>query len=245
MKTEGKIIFGQKSISFSISRSVHRKKTIAISIEPTGGVLVRVPVNTSNSSLTNIVQSKAKWIIEKLRTIEGVSIPLKKEFVIGESFSYLGRHMRLKILKSSNVKKHAVRMYRGRLEVMLNLSSMNGESNGEIKDAITRWYKMRSSKYISSRVKIYATQIGLPEPQVFIRNQQKIWGSCNAKGELRFNWKIIMAPVSIIDYVVVHELCHLKYHNHSKAFWKYLGMILPDYERQKERLMKEGILYNL
>lgn len=238
-----KVIFGRKTIDFSVIRSIRRKKTIALSIEPTGDVLVRAPIGTSYSRLTQIVQSKAEWIIKNLRFMDNAHYLAKKEFVSGESFSYLGRHIRLKVLHDLDVKKPVVRMYRGRLEVILNSVNKNGIYSGEIKEAMAKWYKIQAGKRIPERVIIYSKKMGLPEPKVFIRNQQKRWGSCNSTGELRFNWRIIMAPTSIVDYVVVHELCHLKYRNHAKQFWKYLGMIMPDYEKHKERLKKEGLMW--
>ncbi|MGK7937508.1 MAG: M48 family metallopeptidase [Xenococcaceae cyanobacterium] len=79
-------------------------------------------------------------------------------------------------------------------------------------------------------------------PPIFIRSQRKCWGSCNSKGELRLNWKIIMASMSLIDYVVAHELCHIEHLNHSKAFWHRLGQIMPDYRQRKERLARLGVV---
>jgi predicted metal-dependent hydrolase len=238
-----KIIFGRKTIRFSVIRSTRRKKTIGISIEPDGKVLVRAPVNTSCSRLTHVVKSKAEWIITKLGSLNDVLQELKKEFVSGESFYYLGRHMRLKILKDRYVEKTVVRMCRGRLEVIMNPKGKNGNVPAEIRDAITEWYKIQAARRIPERVEIYANKMGLKVPGIFIRDQKKIWGSCSTKGVLRFNWRIIMAPMSLVDYVVVHELCHLKYRNHSKSFWRYVGMIMPDYERRREMLRKKGELY--
>ncbi len=238
-----KIIFGRKTIRFSVIRSTRRKKTIALSIEPDGKVFVRAPVNTTYSRLTHVVKSKAAWIITKLGSLSDVSQQLKKEFVSGESFYYLGRHMRLKILKDRDVKKTVVRRFRGRLEVIMNPVGKNGKVPEEIRDAITEWYKIQAARRIPERVEIYTNKMGLKTPGVFIRDQKKIWGSCSTKGVLRFNWRIIMAPMSLVDYVVVHELCHLKYRNHSQSFWRYVGMIMPDYERRREKLRKKGELY--
>ena len=238
-----KVIFGRKTIRFSVIRNARRKKTIAISVEPDGKVLVRAPMNTSYSRLTHVVKSKAEWIITKLGSLNDVSQQLKKEFVSGESFYYLGRHMRLKILKDRDVKKTVVRMYRCRLEVIMNTAGKNGKVPEEIRDAITKWYKIQAARRIRKHVEIYADKMGFTVSSILIRDQKKIWGSCSTKGVLRFNWRIIMAPMSLVDYVVVHELCHLKYRNHSKSFWKYLGMIMPDYERRREVLRQKGKSY--
>lgn len=238
-----KIIFGRKTINFSVIRSARRKKTIALYIEPTGDILVRAPMNTPYSRVAHVVKSKAEWIIKKLRNLDNISHQIKKEFVSGESFFYLGRYMRLKIQKDRDVKKTVVRMYRGRLEVIMNPAGKNGKVPEEIRDVITKWYKIQAARRIPERIEIYADKMRLTVSSVLIRDQKKIWGSCSTKGVLRFNWRIIMTPMSLVDYVVVHELCHLKYRNHSKSFWKYLGMIMPDYERRREVLRQKGKSY--
>lgn len=243
---EGKITFGQKTINFSVVYSIRRKKTIALSVKANGTVLVRAPMRTSCSKITHLVKSKGEWIIKKLKFLEGTSCLTKKEFVSGESFSYLGRHLRLKVLNNPDTKKPVVKMLKGHLKIGINKKEkQNGQYTEEIKNAITEWYKKKAAKRIPGRVRIYAERMGLTEPKVLIRNQVRRWGSCNSKGELRLNWRIIMAPMSIVDYVVVHELCHLKYNNHSKAFWKYVGMIITDYESKRERLQMEGARYSL
>lgn len=240
LSIKDKVVFGNKTIHYSIVRSARRKKTIALFIEPAGNVLIRAPMKTSSSRLTRIVKSKAEWIIRKQKAVDDVLVLTKKEFVSGESFSYLGRHVRLKVLRSHKVNGPVVKMTRGRMQVVSNASSKNKRSAQETRAALIEWYKKQAVKRIPERVRIYIKKMGLPEPRVIIRDQKKIWGSCSTDSTLRFNWRIIMAPMSLVDYVVVHELSHLKHRNHSKSFWKYLGMSIPDYEKRKERLRRLG-----
>ena len=238
--SKGEVVFGHKTISYSIIRTSRRKKTITLTIEPEGKIIVRVPVRTTDSKLAHIVKSKAEWVVKKLRSLNNISLTATKEFVSGESFSYLGRHLRLKILRDTDKEKPVVKLHGSRLQVAFYRANRNGKYSKEIRDAITEWYKKLAAKRITERITIYTRKMGLSRPGVIIRNQQKRWGSCNKNGELRFNWRIIMAPMSLVDYVVVHELCHIKYKNHSKLFWKYLGMIMPDYEKRKERIRLDG-----
>lgn len=93
--------------------------------------------------------------------------------------------------------------------------------------------------------RLYAERLGVDKPKVLVRDQAKRWGSCTSKGELRFNWRIVMGPMSLVDYVVAHEVCHLRVADHSARFWKLLGMIQPDHETCKERLRREGINFRL
>lgn len=243
MNMEGKITLNEKPLKFSVLRSRRRKRTIALCIEPTGEVLVRAPFHTPHSRLSEVVESKRGWIIKKLRSLDNIYPVVKKEFVSGESFPYLGRHLRLKIRQDHHANKPVVNIGRGRLEVLLNTTS-NGRRAEETRDAVVSWYKAQAAKYIPERVRVYAKKMALSEPKILIRNQQKIWGSCTAKGVLRFNWRMMMAPVSLIDYVVVHELCHLKHKNHAAPFWEYLYTIMPDYEKRKKTLRRNGIEYN-
>ncbi|MEW6088311.1 MAG: YgjP-like metallopeptidase domain-containing protein [bacterium] len=113
----------------------------------------------------------------------------------------------------------------------------------EVRNILARWYKKHAKIVLSKRVKIYSKKLKLITPEIILANQSKRWGSCNRKGQIRFNWHIVMASMFLVDYVVAHELCHLKYANHSKNFWKMLGTILPDYEIRRERLRREGPKY--
>jgi len=114
-----------------------------------------------------------------------------------------------------------------------------------VRRAVTAWYRKQAGRRLPERVEQFAARAGIECPPVLIRDQQKRWGSCSSKGELRFNWRIIMAPMSLVDYVVAHEVCHLKVRDHSPAFWKLLGTILPDYETRRERLRVKGLWYRL
>lgn len=231
--------FGNRKINYSVVRSARRKKTIALLIEPSGKVVLRAPLNTPGSKLSDIVRSKAEWIIRKQRSLSETLYPAEKGYVSGESFPYMGRHIRLEIIDSPEQMEPVVRMNRDRLEVYFYRTNRDGEYSEEIKLAITRWYREQAAREIPERVKIYSEKMGLTDVVALIRNQEKRWGSCNAKGVIRLNWRIIMMPMSILDYVVVHELCHIRHRNHLKEFWKYMGMIMPDYELRKERLRVE------
>lgn len=242
MTTKVSLRIGNRTIPFHVIKSTRRKKTIAILLETSGDIIVRAPHRASYSRIIAAVKSKAVWIIEKQRGLDNRTCR-GKEFVSGESFLYRGRSFRLKVLTDGKLRITGVRT-RGRcLEVISD--SAAGLTPDKIKDALLKWYRKRAEEHLSEKVTVYARKMGMPMPTVLIRDQQKRWASCDSKGKLRFNWRIIMAPSRIIDYVVVHELCHLTYHNHSHSFWKHLGMLMPDYEKRQEMLCKEGLMYSL
>lgn len=235
------VSFGRKNIDFFVKRS-KKRKTVSIFVDPLEGVFLRAPLMPPIEALSKIVHSKAIWILDKQRRIkESLGQLPKREFVTGESFLYLGRHLRLKVLKSKTKSKIIVKG--GRFLVSLNSLDRDFNRAKMIRNALFSWYKKHADVILFKRVKIYSKKLKVLVPEIILANQTKRWGSCNRKGQIRFNWYIIMAPLSLVDYVVAHELCHLKYINHSENFWKLLGSVMPDYEARCERLRKEGSGY--
>jgi predicted metal-dependent hydrolase len=166
---------------------------------------------------------------------------LPREFVSGESYSYLGRHYRLKIERSADTAKPFASLRGAFLTVLLPGGDVAEDRRVLVKRAVVSWYRRHAERRLAERVSIYTKRAGVRPPPVFVREQEKRWGSCNRKGELRFNWRVIMAPVSLVDYVVAHEVCHLMVRDHSKRFWKLLRTILPDYEARRTRLRVAGV----
>jgi predicted metal-dependent hydrolase len=227
------IQFGNTTIDYLIQRSDRRKKSISISVDAEG-VKLTVPTHTENSSLQKLVLDRASWITNRLTHIQQIleNAPPPKQFVSGELIRYLGTQYRLqRIDESTKIRLH------GRFLEIPDLSDRDA-----IRQKLIEWYSQKATEILSDRVEIYRKRFGLTIPPILIRNQRKRWGSCNSKGELRFNWKIIMASISLIDYVVAHELCHLEHFNHSKAFWQRLGQIMPDYSQRRKQLAQLGIL---
>jgi len=233
--------FGKRNIDFFVKRS-RKRKTVSIFVDPIEGVFLRAPLMPTLKSLSKLVHSKAIWILDKQRRIKETLGQLpKREFVTGESFLYLGRHLRLKVLKSKTKSKITVKG--GRFLVSLNSLVKDLDRTKMIRNTLSSWYKNHADVVLLKRVQIYSKKLKIPVPEILLANQTKRWGSCNQKGQIRFNWHIIMAPIALVDYVVAHELCHLKYINHSENFWKLFGSVMPDYEIRRERLRKEGSRY--
>ena len=261
---KGTVSFGKRRIDFFVKRS-KRRKTVSIFVDPFEGVFLRASLSPSLGKLSKLVHSKAVWILDKQRRInETIGHFPKREFVTGESFLYLGRQLRLKVLKSKNKlnpyntrdkKKldsrfHGNDIFGARVAVKGGrfLVSINGKNSDldkikTVRGLLSVWYKKHVEKVLLKRVTLYSKKLRVSVPEVILANQTKRWGSCNRKGRISFNWHIIMAPMSLVDYVVAHELCHLRHNNHSEDFWKLLGAIMPDYEARRERLRMEGARY--
>lgn len=210
-----------------------RRKSADIRVEE-GAVSVVVPVETSLERIDELLASKRRWIKEKIALHQEMSPPSSKRYVSGEAFSYLGRNYRLKVEKGPFA---PVKMIQGRLVVSVPQGS---EQPHMICNALVRWYKRQAEVKLRDKVARWAPQVGVDVPAVSVKTFKSRWGSCTAKGELQFNWKIMMSPNRMVDYVVVHELCHLIRHDHSSEFWAEVGRILPDYQECREWLRCNG-----
>jgi len=227
--------------NFEIVRRPGRK-TASISVKD-NSVIVVVPHILSNEQIERVVRRKARWIRKKLKyNLEVRKTYRPKEYVSGESFSYLGKNYRLKV---GDRKPEKVSLKNGRLYVYAP-HTLSGEARDTlIVSQLTEWYQEQAEKALKNKAKRYSAQIVVEPKSVGIKSYKSRWGSCNSKGEVYFNWRIIMAPQSVIDYVVAHELCHLVHHNHSKVYYKLLESVVPDYKKSKEWLKINGQLLSL
>jgi predicted metal-dependent hydrolase len=206
-----------------------RTKSATIKVEG-GVVMVVVPETLVQDRIVRLLDDKARWIKEKLALHFHNHSKSDKQYVSEESFSYLGRNYRLKVNKGQY---QPVKLFRGRFTVTLRIGRDNPEL---IQDSLTSWYKQHAQAKLTEKAKRYADIIGVTYASVGIKLYKSRWGSCSVDGNIDFNWHIIMAPNRIVDYVVVHELCHLIHHDHSPKFWKQVERILPDYAESKEWL---------
>ncbi|MBL4570741.1 MAG: M48 family metallopeptidase [Alcanivorax sp.] len=211
----------------------NRRKSADIRVEE-GAVSVVVPVETSLERIDELLASKRRWIKDKIALHQEMTPPSSKRYVSGEAFSYLGRNYRLKVEKGPFA---PVKLMQGRLVVSVPQGS---EQPHMIRNALVRWYKRQAEMKLQEKTARWASQVGVAVPKVSIKTFKSRWGSCTAKGELQFNWQIMMAPNRMVDYVVVHELCHLIRHDHSPQFWGEVGRVLPDYEQSREWLKRHG-----
>ena len=114
------------------------------------------------------------------------------------------------------------------------------EQAARVRDALIAWFRRHAAERLPERVATWQPRAGVPLPRVVIADQQKRWGSCDRNGTIRLNWRIIQAPMRLVDYVVVHELVHLRHRGHGRDYWQALGRVMPDYERRREELRRRG-----
>ena len=225
-----------KTIEYQVIRT-KRKKTIGIVIDPDKGVIIRAPKRISDGEIQKIVKKKSDWIFRKLDKIAQIKPVAKpKEYVSGEKLLYLGKKYKLLLCEDEKLKKVFIRLEDNMIQVCFNPDKVDGNKREAIRAELINWYYGQAKWIIKERIEIYQSKVGETPSKIKIKNQKKRWGSCSSKGNLNFNWKLIMAPLIIIDYIVVHELTHLVHPNHSKNFWNKLASIVPDYKEREEWL---------
>ncbi|MFY0571123.1 M48 family metallopeptidase [Archangium lansingense] len=234
------VSFGRSTITFTVERS-SRRRTVTIGVTPGGSVEVKAPTHVELDRLQAVVKSKGSWVLQRLAEMSEVQkVPASRQFVSGMSVRYLGRQYRLKLLFSQ--KRCSVSLRGGYLVVTLDDPK---HCAVKVRRLLQEWYRTRARERLPERVALMASRVRVTPTGVLVRDQASRWASCSARGELRFNWRLMMAPMPLVDYVVAHELCHLRIPNHSTAFWKLLGRVLPDQMARRERLRREGGTYSL
>ena len=231
--------FGNTKITYKILRS-DKRKTIGLAVDPEEGVIVTAPKDIEHKEIEEVVNGRAGWILEKLEFLREIKEPaLDKEFLSGEKFQYLGRGYMLKVHPTELRSSEVILKY-GKFNVYI--PEYLEERKKAVREVLLEWYYEHAQKKLEQRVKRYADKVGVEPNAVKVKHQQKRWGSCTKDKDLLFNWRVIMAPMSIVDYVVVHELCHLKEKNHTDTFWRSVKSVIPDYEERKEWLRVNGPL---
>jgi predicted metal-dependent hydrolase len=239
------LVYGTTPIDYTIEYQEDRKD-ISISVEWLDGVQVVAPKGMPEENLAKAIRKKAPWILNKWNQFNEIHQPTsKKEFCSGEKFSYLGRYYRLKVLKTNENEKAALQYMQGKFIATVPRELTGSLLQEEMRELFKVWYISNGERKIQERLKLYAPKMLLNPSKVVLKEQKMRWGSCTADNAIYLNWRLMMAPMAVIDYVLVHELAHIKYPNHSTDFWQFVNSILPDYEERKEWLRVNGPLLSI
>lgn len=220
-----------KDIEYTLIRS--RRKTASIYIERDGKVSVLVPEKLTARQIDDILESKRKWIYQSLAEWQDLNANrIQRDYVNGEGFLYLGRSYRLKLVSDL---PEPLMLRDG----YFCLRATKGSAPDA--DAVFReFYRAKGAVRIPPRVAYFQTKMGVKSKSIRIMDLKHRWASCTASGNLNFHWKCMMAPLTVIDYIVVHELAHLIYLNHSAAFWNEVDKVMPDFQERKVWLRDNG-----
>ena len=237
------IYFGGEAISYALSRTA-RRKTVAITVG-FDGVRVLAPNDLNDSKIAEFVRKKAAWVLRKKAMYSELSgFVSPKEFVSGETFHYLGRPYRLKVVSDPMAVVTRVTARGSNLIAPIMPEHDPIIARSAVRSGLRQWYIAHANIQFSRRIQVVCRALGSDPRSISVVDQSKRWGSCDATKRIRLNWRLVMAPVSLIDYVLAHEACHMLEHNHSHRFWRMLETIMPDYETRIRKLDSLGHHFN-
>lgn len=217
-----------------IDEIIHsRRKSIALIVQPNGKVIVRAPLHTSQRMIMEFVRTKSDWLEETLaRFKKKQSANPTLRFEEGGLFWYLGKQYPLSLVSTQS------KIFSFRQGFFLKK-----DHYPQIKSIFEKWYKQEARSILCERTQNYAQKFGFSFKKINITSAKTRWGSCSSRGSINFTWRLVMAPLEIIDYVIIHELVHTKVPNHSRKFWEQVEKYLPDYRKRRLWLKKNGVLF--
>lgn len=238
MKTRDRVRYGGSVIEYEIRRSPRRRKTIQVAVDGSG-VSVSAPMAADDDYLRAFVRKRAAWIIRHAEAEKLRAAP--KRFVSGETVPYLGRNMRMAVSDGEEVRSPQVRFDHWRLRIAVPAGLEGDERVDRVRAAVMAWYRGRAEARVPPVVERWWPEFGQGKRSaILIRNQRKRWASCAPDGTLRFNWRVVMVPPALLEYIVVHELAHLRVRNHSPDFWNLVTAAVPDAQARRRRLKETG-----
>jgi len=213
-----------------------RRKTVSIFIERNGSVKVLAPITASDEKVEAAVKSKEYQIFSKIAKWKELNQgKVTREFVNGQSFLYLGRNYRLKLTENQDVP----------LKISGGFFHLDKSYLSKAEKVFKNFYRNKAQKKIQDRLKLIEDKFAHKPTSVKVLELQNRWASWTPNNGLNFHWKCIMAPVSVLDYIIIHEMVHLKHPNHSSEFWNELDKKMPDYKEHENWLKRNGVKMSL
>jgi len=238
------LVYGDEIIPYRVVRAPRRRRTVAIHVQPDGSVQVVAPPRVRADEIHDAVTRRARWIWRHVRNVRvhGLGV-LPRRYVSGESHLYLGCRYPLKIEIGAGLEP-SVRLYRGRFHVRTRRKGPKA-----VRTLLEGWYREHAEQLFTRRLEALlpaAVWARGEVPSLRLREMKKRWGSCSAGGVITLNPHLVKAPRECVDYVICHELCHLKEHNHSPRFYRLLDQVLPGWRVTKAKLDgMAGLLFNI
>lgn len=229
-----KFEYGNKVIEYELVR--RKRKTICIKINENGDVIVSAPLRTSKEYIQLVLKNRANWILEKQKEIKQRSLKkVKRDFTEGSTYMYLGQEYPLHLVFDERRKNITVELSE---QLKIHTNTMDIE---KLKITLEKWYREETLKIVTKRINYYEDNFKDKVSDIRVKEQKRRWASCTGKNAILFNWRCSMARPDVLDYIVVHEMCHMDHRNHSKYFWNRVQEIMPDYKEKHEWLKIHGI----
>lgn len=238
MPIASSVIVDDVEIPYRLRRS-SRARRLRIVITP-GQVEVVAPLGVETSRAHAFVESRGRWLYEKTRALRERSLePLPREFVDGSEVLFEGRRLRLRV-EAADVAEPSLR-HAAELRLRLPRGLATDERAALARERVTSWLAERALATAGELVRRWAPELGKGPRSLRIGDQKTLWGSCSPRDVISLNWRLIAAPPEVFEYVVVHELCHLRQRNHGPRFWRLVEKLLPDYRERRAWLKEHGV----
>lgn len=226
-----KHIFKYGSYSYEYYLIREKRKTVSLVVQPSLKIILKCPIDCDEEKIQKFLKRKWKWLEKQLSYFKKFKNKNKKEYISGESFLYLGRQYKLLIKKG---KKNGIKLKYGKIEL---ITAKNKDNKKHNKKLLQKWYNERANIIFANQYKKVLNNFEYSfKPRLITRKMNKRWGSFLSNKKLILNPVLIQAPKECIDYVITHELCHMKYKNHSKKFYDLLKSKIKNWEEVKEKL---------
>lgn len=232
------------ALNFSIVRSKQRRKTISIEINRQKQVALKAPLYASHEQILKLLKQRWQWIFAKLAEIEAMPLVAEQTpWYQAAQIFYLGQAYPVHVESLPMTKIRGQCEFSGSV-FMLSLSQGLLAAHFEKLriETLTAWYFARAKALLVERTQYFAERMQVMPQKIIVKTQKRRWGSCDSANNIRYNWKVIMAAPELIDYLVVHELAHIRFKNHSKDFWGFVASVLPDYQNRRKKLREFGQL---
>lgn len=223
-----------EEFAYEIRRSKRLSSSTTISIKPDGRVIVSAPSWVPKFVINNFVNEKRSWIIDRLNKLKTDS--KLSDLSSGKELLFFGQKIQLEIFKDISHIRTVFDLIDGKFVVKVSSLHSDDQLQIEVKTAMERWYVQQGIAVITEKVNRFSAVIGVDYSKITIKKVSSIWGSCSYKNNLSFNRKLIMAPHDIVDYVVIHEVCHMVHRNHSSRFWGLVCKLDPNYRQHRHWL---------
>jgi predicted metal-dependent hydrolase len=219
-----------QTLSFEINYK--NRTSMGIYIDVYGNVEIQAPKGTSDKLLLQLLEEKWDWIQQKSTEMKDRTLGQKvKVYDHGETFLYLGNEYPIQVSLDINIKQDYV-VFEGD-KLYIYVKQLEDE---KIKQALKRFYYQQCKTLVERSIRSYQSNFKIKPRSIRISDNNRNWGTCDSRQQLTFNWKLAMAPLKVIDYVVVHEMCHMVHLNHDRSFWRLVGKIIPEYEQMENWL---------
>lgn len=233
------ITFGAEKIPFVLRSKKKESNSITIKVQPSCQVVVLAPSSATIAEIMIAVNKRAQWVYNKIRGFEVQQAYIApRQYISGESHYYLGKKYMLKIIDDFNLKPQ-VKLLRGQLQIIA------GKNLEHKRQLLLTWYKQKAFDVFNERLTLLSSSLPWVKQALILRLRamQARWGSCSCKGSIVLNTHLVKAPLACIDYVILHELCHMIEHNHSDKFYRLLAQVHPNWQQAKHYLDRRANLY--